>query len=208
MRRCIDWSARRRIPGRSRSIHRLRVAVAPRTNGRSVRAIELRARAGRVPYDFLYRAPEFKALAKDERYVRALAIARAQFDDTVSVLKEADARREMPPYLRQPLVDLLNTLGMSGGRRTATSQGALHGHQPLKVRRGVNCVVYRRSIRRTLPSDRRAGRAVRVETGNRRLPRAELFFSLPRLDLPGRNVSSAVRKSRITITSARLPVTG
>ena len=112
-----------------------------RTAG-ALRAIELRARAGRVPYDFLYRTPEFKALAKDERYVRALAIARAQFDDTVSVLKEADARGEMPPYLRQPLVDLLNTLGMSGGRRTATSQGALHGHQPLEVRRGVNCVVY------------------------------------------------------------------
>ena len=41
------------------------------------------------------------------------AIARAQFDDTVALLKEADARSELPPFMRQPLTDLLRTLGIN-----------------------------------------------------------------------------------------------
>ena len=75
-------------------------------------ALERHAEHGRVPYDFLRLSPDFKALAANERFVRALGIARAQFDDTVAVLKEADARSELPPFMRQPLTDLLRTLGI------------------------------------------------------------------------------------------------
>ena len=55
-------------------------------------------------------------LAADERFVRALGIARAQFEDTVEVLREADARSELPAFLRQPLTDLLRTLGLNQQR--------------------------------------------------------------------------------------------
>ena len=48
---------------------------------------------GRVPYDFLRLSPDFKALATNDRYRRALAMARAQFDDTVALLREADGDR-------------------------------------------------------------------------------------------------------------------
>jgi len=79
-------------------------------------ALEERTRQGRVPYDFLRLAPDFKALANNARFVRTLAIARAQFDDSVALLREADARSELPPFMRQPLTDLLRMLGISGQR--------------------------------------------------------------------------------------------
>ena len=47
--------------------------------------------------------------------------ARAQFDDTVSVVKEADARGKLPPYLQQPLADLLKTLGINNSARSGRS---------------------------------------------------------------------------------------
>ena len=79
-------------------------------------ALEERTRQGRVPYDFLRLAPDFKALANNARFVRTLAIARAQFDDTVALLREAEARSELPPFMRQPLTDLLRMLGISDQR--------------------------------------------------------------------------------------------
>jgi eukaryotic-like serine/threonine-protein kinase len=85
----------------------------------ALNAIEQRARVGRVPYDFLRLTPEFKALATNERYVRALELARAQFDTTLSLLKEAEGRGELPAYLQQPLADLLRTLGISSGQRAS-----------------------------------------------------------------------------------------
>jgi len=48
-----------------------------------------------------------------ERFVRALGVARAQFDDMVAVLREADSRSELPAFMRQPLADLLRTLGIT-----------------------------------------------------------------------------------------------
>ena len=86
-----------------------------RTAG-ALAALERHTERGRIPYDFLRLSPDFKALATDERFVRALAIARTQFDDTVALLKEADARLELPPFMRQALADLLRTLGMSQQR--------------------------------------------------------------------------------------------
>ena len=83
-----------------------------RTGG-ALAALERRVEHGQVPYDFLRLSPEFKALATDARFVRSLAIARTQFDETVALLKEADARSELPPFLRQPLAELLRTLGIS-----------------------------------------------------------------------------------------------
>jgi TolB-like protein/predicted Ser/Thr protein kinase len=79
-------------------------------------ALERRVEQGQVPYDFLRLSPEFKAIATNQRFVRALDIARAQFDDTVAVLREADARSELPPFMRQPLADLLRTLGFEHQR--------------------------------------------------------------------------------------------
>jgi hypothetical protein len=69
-----------------------------------------------IPYDFLRLSPEFKAFETKDRFVRALAVARAQFDDTVALLKEADARSELPGFMRQPLTDLLRRLGISEQR--------------------------------------------------------------------------------------------
>jgi tetratricopeptide (TPR) repeat protein len=86
-----------------------------RTAG-ALAALERRTEHGRIPYDFLRLSPDLKALATDKRFLRALATARAQFDDTVALLREAEARSELPPFMRQPLTDLLHTLGISGQR--------------------------------------------------------------------------------------------
>jgi serine/threonine protein kinase/tetratricopeptide (TPR) repeat protein len=85
----------------------------------ALNALERRARVGRVPYDFLRLTPEFDALASDARYSRILAITRAQFDETLSLLGAAEARGELPAFLRQPLADLLQRLGIPAGRRAA-----------------------------------------------------------------------------------------
>ena len=82
-----------------------------RTDG-ALAVLERHTQLGRIPYDFLRLSPDFKALAANPRFVRALGTARAQFDDTVGVLKEADARSELPTFMRQPLTDLLRTLGI------------------------------------------------------------------------------------------------
>ena len=83
-----------------------------RTAG-ALAALERRTQLGRIPYDFLRLSPDFKALTTNDRFVHALATARGQFDDTVAQLREADARSELPPFMRQALADLLRTLGIS-----------------------------------------------------------------------------------------------
>jgi hypothetical protein len=85
----------------------------------ALKAIEERTRRGRVPYDFLRLSPDFKAFATNDRYLRALARARAQFDDTVALLREAEGRSELPAFMHQPLNDLLRTLGISSGQRAS-----------------------------------------------------------------------------------------
>ena len=91
-------------------------------------AIERRARVDHVPYDFLRFAPEFKALATNERYVRVLATVRAQFDDRVALLKEAEGRGELPAFMQEPLRDLLRALGITNGQQAQTSLGPAGGH--------------------------------------------------------------------------------
>ena len=86
-----------------------------RTAG-ALAAIEHRTQHGRIPYDFLRLSPHFKALATNDRFVGALRTARTQFDDTVAVLREAEARSELPAFMRQPLADLLRTLGIGQQR--------------------------------------------------------------------------------------------
>jgi serine/threonine protein kinase len=83
----------------------------------ALKVIEERTRRGRVPYDFLRLSPDFKAFATDDRYLRALAIARGQFEDAVALLREAEGRSELPPYLQHPLDDLLRTLDLSSVQR-------------------------------------------------------------------------------------------
>ena len=112
----INSNVRQRIPGRSRNIPRSIAWLIRygRAEG-ALTILEHRARQGRVPYEFLRLAPEFKSLAGNERFVRVRAVARAQLDDIIALLREADARSELPAFLRQPLSDLLRTLGISGG---------------------------------------------------------------------------------------------
>ena len=86
-----------------------------RTAG-ALAALERRSGHGRIPYNFLRLSPDFKALATDARFVHALATARAQFDDAVTLLDEADARSELPAFMRQALTDLLRTLGIAQQR--------------------------------------------------------------------------------------------
>ena len=81
-----------------------------RTAG-ALAVLERHTERGRLPYDFLRLSPDFKPLAGDARFVRALAVARAQFDDTIALLKEAEARAELPAFIREPLANLLRTLG-------------------------------------------------------------------------------------------------
>ena len=83
-----------------------------RTAG-ALAVLERYTKLGRIPYDVLRLSPDFTPLAANERFVRALAIARAQFDDTVAALREADSRSELPPFMRQPLADLLRTVGIT-----------------------------------------------------------------------------------------------
>ena len=88
-------------------------------NGRTagtLTALERRIEHGQIPYDFIRLSPAFKGLATNARFVRAIATARAQFDDTVALLKEADARSELPPFMREALADLLRTLGIAQQR--------------------------------------------------------------------------------------------
>jgi tetratricopeptide (TPR) repeat protein len=85
----------------------------------ALNAIEERTRRGRVPYDFLRLSPEFKALATNDRYRRALAVARGQFDDAVALLREAEGRSELPAFIHQPLRDLLRTLDINSGQRAS-----------------------------------------------------------------------------------------
>jgi TolB-like protein/predicted Ser/Thr protein kinase len=80
-----------------------------RTAG-ALAVLERHTQRGRIPYDFLRVSPDFKALSTNERFVRALAVARAQFDDTVALLRNADARSELPAFMREPLADLLRRL--------------------------------------------------------------------------------------------------
>jgi hypothetical protein len=42
--------------------------------------------------------------------------SRARSDDTVTLLEEADARSELPAFMRQALSDLQRTLGLSQRR--------------------------------------------------------------------------------------------
>ena len=83
----------------------------------ALKAIEERTRRGRVPYDFLRLSPDFKAFATSDRYLKALAMARGQFDETVALLREAEGRSELPPFIHQPLNDLLRTLDVSSAQR-------------------------------------------------------------------------------------------
>jgi tetratricopeptide (TPR) repeat protein len=80
-------------------------------------AIEERTRRGRVPYDFLRLSPDFKAFAKNDRYLKALAMARRQFEDTVALFREAESRSELPGFIQQPLNDLLHTLDVGNVQR-------------------------------------------------------------------------------------------
>jgi hypothetical protein len=86
-----------------------------RTAG-ALAALERRTEHGRIPYDFLRLSPDFKPLAADPKFMRALATSRAQFDDSVTLLNEADARSELPAFLRQALSDLLRTLAITPQR--------------------------------------------------------------------------------------------
>ena len=83
-----------------------------RTAG-ALAVLERHTELGRIPYDVLRLSPDFKALATNERFVRR-SPSRAPSSRTRSaVLKEADARSELPPFMRQPLADLLRTLGIT-----------------------------------------------------------------------------------------------
>ena len=83
-----------------------------RTAG-ALAVLERYTKLRRIPYDVLRLSPDFEGLATNERFVRALGIARTQFDDTVAVLREADSRSELPAFMRQPLADLLRTVGIT-----------------------------------------------------------------------------------------------
>ena len=86
-----------------------------RTAG-ALNVLERHIQRGRIPYDVLRQSPDFKALAANERFIRALGIARAQFVDTVALLREAEARSELPAFMRSSLTELLRTLGISEQR--------------------------------------------------------------------------------------------
>jgi hypothetical protein len=93
-------------------------------NGRTSQVLDIlerRVALGRVPYDFLRLRPEFKPLAGDGRFIQVLATTRAQFEDIVEVLKQAEARGDFPEVLVQPLSDLLRTLGITGVPATRAS---------------------------------------------------------------------------------------
>ncbi|MGH9315450.1 MAG: tetratricopeptide repeat protein, partial [Vicinamibacterales bacterium] len=75
-------------------------------------AMEARARAGRVPYDFLRMRAEFAPLAQDARFQRILALSRAHFDRLLAILRRAREHGEFPPFLEEPLAALSKKLGV------------------------------------------------------------------------------------------------
>ena len=86
-----------------------------RTDG-ALAVLERHTQLGRIPYDFLRLSPDFKPLATNQRFVRALGTARAQFDDTVEATPRRRRPSPLPPFMRQPLADLLRTLGITHQR--------------------------------------------------------------------------------------------
>jgi TolB-like protein len=62
------------------------------------------------PYEHLLLDPRFDALRSDAEFLSILEQARERFLQIVSILEEARARGELPPYLEQPLADLLARL--------------------------------------------------------------------------------------------------
>jgi tetratricopeptide (TPR) repeat protein len=66
---------------------------------------------GIPPYDLLMLNPDLVELRTDPRFVRIAARSRAQFQETVKILKNASASDELPAYLEKPLSDVLNQLG-------------------------------------------------------------------------------------------------
>jgi tetratricopeptide (TPR) repeat protein len=85
------------------------------THGRvddTLATLEARARASRVPYDFLRLRPEFAAVAGDPRFQRILDLSRGHFESLLAALERARGRGEFPPFLERPLADLRRKLGL------------------------------------------------------------------------------------------------
>jgi tetratricopeptide (TPR) repeat protein/predicted Ser/Thr protein kinase len=80
--------------------------------------MEARARAGRVPYDFLRMRTEFAPLARDPRFERILALSRGHFDRMLRTLDRARERGEFPPFLEQPVAALRKRYAPAAGPAT------------------------------------------------------------------------------------------
>ena len=85
----------------------------------AIRTVETRNRIGLVdPYDYLLFSPDYLALRRDRRFVQLASAARAGFEEMVGILREAEARKEVPGYLAAPMAEVLERVrGAAAGAR-------------------------------------------------------------------------------------------
>ncbi len=75
--------------------------------------LNARLEAGLVePYDLLVQNPDLDAVRRDPRFPKIAARSRVKFEELMVILQEARERKECPPYLEKPLLDLLALPGL------------------------------------------------------------------------------------------------
>jgi len=75
--------------------------------------LQVLLKRGTAPaYDWLRLNPHLESLRRDPRFEAILSRSRAQFDEMLAILDEAQSSGEFPQYLERPLADLLLQLGI------------------------------------------------------------------------------------------------
>ncbi|HSC29320.1 MAG TPA: protein kinase, partial [Vicinamibacterales bacterium] len=108
---------------------------------RTIELLKSRSDRGRVPvpYDVLMLRPDFASLRDDPRFAPVVGRARERFDGAIAILREADARGELPAYVRTALDALLARLEVGTAARPGFSPDWL---QALVISAPATQIVY------------------------------------------------------------------
>ncbi len=82
----------------------------------AIQVMEARNRLGiNDTYDYLLLHPDFERIRRTPRFPQLAAAARAGFDEMTGILRQAQAKREMPAYLDRALADILQKVKLASG---------------------------------------------------------------------------------------------
>lgn len=85
----------------------LGIQAANDTPAETLRTLSIRAEKGILePYDWLLLSSEMEAVRKDPGFQEIVAKSRNQFEEMISTLNEAKARKELPAYLEEQLTQM------------------------------------------------------------------------------------------------------